>query len=225
MEDYPVKFELIRDRSCLDWLKLGQPENWDKLGVHVGNVRVEKTSKSIIIHTGQISASTPDHAMLEAGGIVQIVRAVLLDKGLVLGSFGVPLHEPIYKHYDPSAAVYNGLFGTLETEEEKIDHSPPDDLPHIEHKGRDAAWNFMLMGSRVKALVEKQHDLDGRLGKLEALGIKQVELTERQNSLQERQNALTEKQIEVTERNTEALQDLSKSAPKAPPPIDRSMVV
>jgi hypothetical protein len=59
-------------------VKLGEPRNWEKLGIHVGNVRVEKTSKSVIIHSGQLSGFNEYYLMMEAGQIQAIVKAVLL---------------------------------------------------------------------------------------------------------------------------------------------------
>jgi hypothetical protein len=169
MEDYPAKFELVCDRSRIEWEKLGEPRNWKKLGVLVGNVRVEKTSRSIIIHTGQLSGFNPHHLLFEAGQIVSIVRAVLQDRGVELGSYSVPLHSPIFKNYTETAAVLNHLYGTVGTKDGSIDASPPDCIPHEEYKGVETAFDYLAMPSRVKELVQSQNRQEERLCRMEQL--------------------------------------------------------
>ena len=55
LEDQAIKFKVINwgNADSLDWKKLGRPRNWEKLGIKIGNIRVVRTSKSIIIHPGQ----------------------------------------------------------------------------------------------------------------------------------------------------------------------------
>ena len=53
LEDHAIKFEVKElERLPLNWKRLGRPRNWEKLGVRIGNVRVVRTTKSIIIHPG-----------------------------------------------------------------------------------------------------------------------------------------------------------------------------
>ncbi len=41
LEDLAVKFKVLRrEQAALDWRKLGEPRNWAKLGVRLGEVRV-----------------------------------------------------------------------------------------------------------------------------------------------------------------------------------------
>ena len=50
LEDYPIKFSIIEaERFSLDWVKLGNPRNWVKLGVKIGKIRVEKNGDNSII--------------------------------------------------------------------------------------------------------------------------------------------------------------------------------
>jgi hypothetical protein len=186
MEDYPVKFQLVKDRSCLPWEKLGDPRNWEKLGVHIGNVRVEKTSQSIIIHTGQLSGFNPHYLLVEAGQIIALVRAILQDKGVELGSFGLPQHDPIYKFYNQAAEVLNHLFGTVNTKDGSLDHSPPDDISHMEFRTAETAANFLAMPNRVAKMEQRQvkqdeRDIksDERLSRIELLAEKFVNAIEK----------------------------------------------
>lgn len=159
MEDFPLKFRLVKDGSNFSWEKLGEPKNWVKLGIHVGNVRVVKTSGNIIIHTGQIAAVDPDHALVEAGSIIGAVKAVLESHGVVLDPVGLPLRKPIYKFYTPEAEFLNRLFGTVTTEEGSLDNSPPDKIPHAEWI-REAAKNYLRMPNRVKEISDKLNRIE-----------------------------------------------------------------
>jgi hypothetical protein len=53
LEDHALKFEILKGENNnypIDWRKLGQLRNWVKLVFKLGNVRVVKTSRHIIIH-------------------------------------------------------------------------------------------------------------------------------------------------------------------------------
>ena len=99
MEDHAFKFAIIRNESCLiDWTKLGNPCNWQKLGVHVDGLRVERTSKNIIIHPGKLVGFSPDALLVDSGRAIQKCRDILEVKfGMLLSAEGVALHEPILK--------------------------------------------------------------------------------------------------------------------------------
>jgi len=166
MEDYPVKFRLIKDGSNFSWEKLGEPRNWEKLGIHIGNVRVVKTSQNVIIHTGQIAAVDPDHALVEAGSIIGAVKAVLKSHGIVLYPVGIPLRQSIYKFYTEEAEILHRLFGNVSTEDGTIDASPPYKIPHEEYT-RNAAVNRLLMPKRLKRMEERQVRIEERLTNIE----------------------------------------------------------
>jgi len=85
---------------------LGKPQNWEKFGIKVGKVRVEKTTKHIIVHTGQIAGVHPNHALIEAGSIIGTVLGVLRTLGVFVESgAGVPLRRPIFKFYTADAEL------------------------------------------------------------------------------------------------------------------------
>jgi hypothetical protein len=88
----------------LNWKRLGRPRNWEKLGVRIGNVRVVRTSKSIIIHPGRLRGFDVDKLLMLSGRIVERVRMVLENRfGLILSDDGVPIHQPITRFYSEEA--------------------------------------------------------------------------------------------------------------------------
>ena len=105
-EDHPVKFLVLRgERSgCIDWVKLGQPRNWNKLGFHVTGVHVVKTSKSVIIHPGPLKGFDVDQLEIDSGRIVERVRNILeLKFGMQLSEDCSFLHGPMWQVYRPEA--------------------------------------------------------------------------------------------------------------------------
>jgi len=86
LKDHAIKFEVIDwEKVPLNWKRLGRPRNWEKLGVKIGNIRVVRTSKSIIIHPGRLRGFDVDELLMLSGRIVERVRMVLENRfGLVL---------------------------------------------------------------------------------------------------------------------------------------------
>ena len=105
MEDHAVKFEALEwEKVSLNWKRLGHPRNWEKLGVRIGNVRVVRTSKSVIVHPGRLRGFDVDELLMLSGRTVERARMVLENKfGLVLSDVGVPLHQPITRFYSEEA--------------------------------------------------------------------------------------------------------------------------
>ena len=169
LEDYPLKFSIIEDeKSRLDWAKLGKPRNWDKLGVKIGNIMVEKNAgKSIIIHSGQIRGFDVNNLLVEAGGIIQNVKSVLEKRfGMVLSDTGVPLHKPIARFYTPEAKELN-KYGTVVVEGiGSLDHSPPENLAHLEYRGLVNIKNYLVMPIRVARIEQKVDSLERNLESL-----------------------------------------------------------
>lgn len=134
VEDYPIKYGVVEwEKVPIDWVKLGDPRNWVKMGFRLNGVRVVKTSKSVIIHSGQISGSNPFELAYDAGRICDRVSGMLEDKfGMVLRR-GKPLRKAMIHYYDPifdelakRAAVTVDGIGS-------IDASPPSLRGHIEY--------------------------------------------------------------------------------------------
>jgi hypothetical protein len=101
LEDHAVKFEILKEEDKsqpIDWRKLGEPRNWVKLGFKLGNVRVVKTSRHIIIHPGKLRDFNADRLLVMAGEIVGRVRLELMARfGMVLSEEGTPLHDPVWE--------------------------------------------------------------------------------------------------------------------------------
>jgi hypothetical protein len=166
MEDYPVKFRLLQDAGRVNWDKLGQPENWDKYGFKVSGIRVEKNcgdQPTVVIHCGQLSGFDPDALLVEAGIIVGLVRARLLDLGVVTDDVGFPIRKKWFKSYTPEAEILNRS-GTVETQDGHIDDSPPKDHkeqkePH-EERGYEQQKNYMAIPRRIQELNLKVDGLN-----------------------------------------------------------------
>ena len=169
LEDYPFKFSIVEgEKFGLDWVKLGNPRNWVKLGVKIGKIRVEKNAgKSIIIHSGQIRGFDASNLLVEAGGLIQNVKSVLEKNfGMVLSDIGVPLHEPIVRFFTPEAKELN-KHGTVVVEGiASLDHSPPENLPHLEYRGVLNIKNYLLMPIRVARIEQKVDSLERNLESL-----------------------------------------------------------
>ncbi len=95
-EDHALKFQVLRRERCkVDWEKLGEPRNWRKLGVLIGNVRVELNlglEPSVIIHPGQVKGFNVDELEMEAARIVERTRVVLEQNlGMLLSESGIQL--------------------------------------------------------------------------------------------------------------------------------------
>ena len=71
LEDQAIKFEVINwgNIDRLDLRKLGRPRNWEKLGIKIGNIRVVRTSRSLIIHPGRLRGFDVDELLLLSGRI------------------------------------------------------------------------------------------------------------------------------------------------------------
>ena len=90
LEDHAVRFRVLEwERVPIEWKRLGRPRNWEKLGVKIGNVRVVRTTKSIIIHPGRLRGFDVDELLMLSGRIVERVRMVLENRfGMVLSDVG-----------------------------------------------------------------------------------------------------------------------------------------
>lgn len=160
LEDCAVKFGVLDwGRSGgVDWCKLGEPRNWEKLGCRVGGVRVIRTSGSIIVHPGRLRGfSGEEHALqLMAGRIVEWVKQILEGKfDMVFEEEGVPLHEPIFRFYSEDARE-DVKHGTIITEGVgSTDNSPPERVPHEEYVGVERAHARHLLPDSVKRIENK----------------------------------------------------------------------
>ena len=168
LEDHAVKFEVIEwERLPLNWRRLGRPRNWEKLGVKIGNVRVVRTSKSIIIHPGRLRGFDVDELLMLSGRIVERVRMVLENRfGLVLSDVGSSLHQPVTRFYSEEAGELVKLGTTIVEDVGSIDNSPPERVPHEEYIGKDLAKARLLMPLKISMLEEHFEDMEKKLIKI-----------------------------------------------------------
>jgi hypothetical protein len=158
LEDYAVKFRI------LDWRKLGRPRNWEKLGVKIGNVRVVRTSRSIIVHPGRLRGFDVDELLMLSGRIVERVKGVLeCNFGLVLEEPGVALHEPVTRFYSEEAGELVKLGTTIVEDVGSIDNSPPERVPHEEYVGKDLAKARLLMPLKLCRLEQRVEGVEKQL--------------------------------------------------------------
>jgi len=161
LEDHAFKFGVLEgERVRVDWVKLGSPRNWLKLGVRIGGVRVVKTSRSVIIHPGRLRGFDVDELKVDAGRVVERVKMVLEQRfGMVLSDDGVPLHKPIYRFYSEEAKE-DVKCGTIITEGVgATDNSPPEREPHEEYSGEERAHARHLLPDSVRRLEMKVDSL------------------------------------------------------------------
>jgi len=168
LEDHAVKFRVLGwERVPLDWKRLGRPRNWEKLGVRIGNVRVVRTSKRIIVHPGRLRGFDVDELLMLSGRIVERVRMVLENKfGMVLSDVGVPLHQPVTRFYSEEARELVKLGTTIVQDVGSIDESPPEKVPHEEYVGKDLAKARLLMPLNVRRLERRVGDVEEKVDKL-----------------------------------------------------------
>jgi DNA-binding MarR family transcriptional regulator len=168
LEDHPVKFEIIEsEKSHIDWQKLGQPRNWEKFDFKVGNVRVVKTSRSIIIHPGKLKGFDVDELEVTAGQTVGRVKAFLENRfGMVLSEEGIPLHKPIWQVFSPEAEEW-AKAGTVNVNGVgQLDRSPPDRIAHREYSQKQLAVDAVMAPVILANLEQKVDIIAENVGRL-----------------------------------------------------------
>jgi hypothetical protein len=78
VKNYAIKFVVLRPEqrrsdgsSCIDWRKLGDPRNWEKLDVKIGGVRVVRTPRHVIIHPGKVRVFDLNELKVRIGRIIE----------------------------------------------------------------------------------------------------------------------------------------------------------
>jgi len=174
LEDHAVKFEVLKGEAAgcrLAWRKLREPRNWVKLGFKLGNVRVVKTSRHIIIHPGKLRDFDADRLLVMAGEIVGRVRLELMVRfGMVLSEEGMALHDPVWEVFTPEAEELEGA-GTFKVHLGAgamggLDNSPPDRKRHFEYNRRELAVAavrspelFVELAQKVDVLIQTVNGL------------------------------------------------------------------
>ena len=149
-------------------MRLGRPRNWEKLGVKIGNVRVVRTSKSIIVHPRRLRGFDVDELLMLSGRIVERARMVLENRfGLILDDVWVALHQPVTRFYSEEAGELVKLGTTIVEDVGSIDNSPPERVPHEEYVGKDLAKARLLMPLKVSELEKKIESMEDLLADLD----------------------------------------------------------
>ena len=131
--------------ASVDWVLMGEPRNWVKMGFRVGGVMVEKTSKHVIIHPGPVQGFDVDQLQVDFGRIVERVRYILEGKfGMRLGDEAVFWHGLMWQVYHPDAKEWIKEGGIKVPGFGALDASPAPWLragrcPHVEFEKKEHA--------------------------------------------------------------------------------------
>ncbi len=130
--------------------------NWTALlGVEQG-VSVRKTTASWIVHVETLYGRSPGELVTLAKNLADQVAQGLKNKyGVVLGDGEINKRHELGID-DPVANMLNRYF-MVSAPKRLIDDSPGEDEGELDHLGRDAAVEYLLMPERMKK-VEGQMD-------------------------------------------------------------------
>jgi hypothetical protein len=162
------KFPIVREGLYpMSDFKRVEMQNWTALlGLEQG-VKVRKTTSSWIVHVETLYGRSPGELVTLAKNLADRVCQGLMSKyGCVLGQGMINKRHELGVD-DPVAQLLNQYF-TVSSPKRVIDDSLGDDEGEIDHLGRDAAVEYLLMPERVKK-VESQVELIG--SDLEAMKI------------------------------------------------------
>ncbi|MCW4045250.1 MAG: hypothetical protein NWE94_07015 [Candidatus Bathyarchaeota archaeon] len=131
-------------------------QNWTALfGLEQG-VKVRKTTGSWIVHVETLYGRSPGELVTLAKNLADRVSQGLMSKyGCVLGQGMINKRHELGVD-DPIAQLLNQYF-TVSTPNRVIDDSPGEDEGEIDHLGRDAAVEYLLMPERVKKLDDQMN--------------------------------------------------------------------
>lgn len=134
-------------------------QNWTALlGLEQG-VKVRKTTSSWIVHVETLYGRSPGELVTSAKNVADRVSQGLTSKyGCVLSQGMINKRHELGVD-DPVAQLLNQYF-TVSTPKRVIDDSLGEDEDEIDHLGRDAAVEYLLMPERVKK-VEGQVEVIG----------------------------------------------------------------
>jgi predicted transcriptional regulator len=170
---FPVLREGVYPSSDFKRIEM---QNWTALlGLEQG-VKVRHTTTSWIVHVETLYGRSPGELVTTAKTLADRVAKGLMSKyGCVLGDGKINKRHELGVD-DPVANLLNRYF-TVSTPKRVIDDSPGEDEGELDHLGRDAAVEYLLMPERVKKL-EGQFDnvlcdlerISGSLTRLEKMG-------------------------------------------------------
>jgi hypothetical protein len=147
------KFPIVREGVYpLGDFKRVEMQNWTALlGLEQG-VKVRKTTSSWIVHVETLYGRSPGELVTLAKNAADRVSQSLMSKyGCVLGQGSINKHHELGVD-DPVAQLLNQYF-TVSTPRRLIDDSSAEDEGEIDHLGRNAAVEYLLMPERVKKVM------------------------------------------------------------------------
>jgi predicted transcriptional regulator len=140
-------------------------QNWTALlGLEQG-VKVRHTTTSWIVHVETLYGRSPGELVTSAKNQADRVAKGLSAKyGVVLGEGAINKRHELGVD-DPVALLLNRYF-TVSTPKRVIDDSPGEDEGELDHIGRDAAVEYLLMPERVKKVEVQVENILSDLGKI-----------------------------------------------------------
>jgi predicted transcriptional regulator len=145
---YPVLREGVYPMGDFKRIEM---QNWTALlGLEQG-VKVRHTTTSWIVHVETFYGRSPGELVTSAKNLADRVAQGLMSKyGCVLGQGEINRRHELGID-DPVANLLNRYF-EVSTPKRLIDDSPGEDEGELDHLGRDAAVEYLLMPERVKKL-------------------------------------------------------------------------
>lgn len=146
------KFPILREGIYpLGDFKRVEMQNWTALlGLEQG-VKVRHTTTSWIVHVETLYGRSPGELVTLAKNLADRVARSLSSKyGCILGEGQINKRHELGVD-DPVANLLNRYF-TVSTPKRVIDDSPGEDEGEIDHIGRDAAVEYLLMPERIKKI-------------------------------------------------------------------------
>jgi hypothetical protein len=159
------KYPILRDsKVLLDWRCVPKAcGHWTALIGDEGGVKVEKTTRHVIVWCESISGWDPDELLLRAKGMADRVAASLCVKyGFRLGE-GRLVPKKHIGVYDPAAELLSQRF-EVSDDVGKIDRS--EGLGEIDWFSAKAAKDYLLMPSRVENLEQQVAGLQRQIQEL-----------------------------------------------------------
>jgi len=159
------KYGVLRDTTVmLDWRRVPKAcGHWTALIGDEGGVKVEKTTRNVIVWCESISGRDPDELLLQAKSLADRVAASLVAKyGFKLRE-GKLIKKPHIGVYDPVAELLTKRF-EISDDVGKMDRS--EGMGEIDWYSAKSAKDYLLMPKRVEDLEKHVSGLENQIGEL-----------------------------------------------------------
>ena len=157
-----IRYRIVREGLLPLDFKRVEMVNWTALlGLELG-VKVRHTSSSWIVHVETLYGKHPGELFTLAKNVADRVAQSLMRKYGCKLTEGEVCRGYAYGIDDPVAQLLSRYF-CVSTGKRKMDHRPGEQEGEIDHLGRDAAVEYLLMPERVKALEGKLEAISDQL--------------------------------------------------------------